>query len=781
MRPPLSSSSRIAITNDNEPFELLEPEILPSKRRARSDNGQFGRNNRKHTNDPVDEEDYDELIEQESKLIKTSSSSSSPSFVIATSHDHFLTSPKDLFSNYESYEAEMARIASLSDPQLLKYFETEVTLIFRDFTFYDTRLPDTIDNWLSYFPKLRVLIVAADIPYPPIRLSETSIENVQIVTFNFNPLKSNEFSMPSTFLKTTFALIVPDNVVPDSAKSMVNLLRAYFQQHLSRLFHFHRMSELDSVHSSHDFEPSVIAVGQIHKINSVSNGTTTTTTTAEKSKICTCSDLTLDLRRWTLSFFPALPVTTSSENDLLGFQIGPTILASMLRNDEEDEAETTSEVSLSLSQRTAIQNLLTALETSFATMDEASKDQLLKQILKWIPPIVPVQSCSWVKCEAKKSTIPFDESLLLLKSSDLVKLRWTDRPTSPSVFLEASVKGWKTILVPSAVFNSYDSGLFVDAHKRAKYNRDYKAFQFNYINKFKIKKLVYLDYRPKPDANDIDGLPLHWSSFELNKPLDMEPNSLLTNDNMTPLSRLKARLASPSHENPPNSKPTIQWFGCSKKSSRCFGTVHQDTPEYIWEGRWTPPCCMEALRKTGRYVFNLFDQYQVRYWLEGGSLLGAVRHGDIIPWDYDMDVGVFQEDLEKCPQLREVATMPKGEGREIDGFLWENAREGDFFRVQYSSSNHLHVDIFPFRKRKADISKGEDPEGIMTKNTWMESHRQDTEFPAKYLQPLEKIPFVGMNVSVPNHYVEFLEFKFGPGVVENPKYPGPTRKVTKKT
>lgn len=41
--------------------------------------------------------------------------------------------------------------------------------------------------------------------------------------------------------------------------------------------------------------------------------------------------------------------------------------------------------------------------------------------------------------------------------------------------------------------------------------------------------------------------------------------------------------------------------------------------------------------------------------------------------------------------------------------------------------------------------------------------------------------FVGMNVSVPNHYVEFLEFKFGPGVVENPKYPGPTRKVTKKT
>ena len=39
------------------------------------------------------------------------------------------------------------------------------------------------------------------------------------------------------------------------------------------------------------------------------------------------------------------------------------------------------------------------------------------------------------------------------------------------------------------------------------------------------------------------------------------------------------------------------------------------------------------------------------------------------------------------------------------------------------------ADIFPFYEKN----------GIMTKDTWFETHRQDTEFPVHYLQPLEKM------------------------------------------
>ncbi|NXR80240.1 FKRP protein, partial [Pycnonotus jocosus] len=205
-----------------------------------------------------------------------------------------------------------------------------------------------------------------------------------------------------------------------------------------------------------------------------------------------------------------------------------------------------------------------------------------------------------------------------------------------------------------------------------------------------------------------------------------------------------------------------RWHGCTKETPRCFGTIHSQTPQYILGGRWTPPCCLRALRITARHVLEQLESAGIRHWLEGGSLLGAVRLGDIIPWDYDVDVGLYLEDVPKCPWLAAVVATGKPV-EDPEGFFWEKAAEGEFFRVHFSRSNRLHVDLWPFYPGQG---------GLMTKDTWL-GHGQDVEFPERFLVPLGSVSFVGVEAKAPNDPRGFLELKFGPGAVENPQYPNP--------
>lgn len=60
---------------------------------------------------------------------------------------------------------------------------------------------------------------------------------------------------------------------------------------------------------------------------------------------------------------------------------------------------------------------------------------------------------------------------------------------------------------------------------------------------------------------------------------------------------------------------------------------------------------LEILKKT----IALCEAYGLRYYLLGGTFLGAVRHQGFIPWDDDIDIGMPRPDFERFCKLAEQA------------------------------------------------------------------------------------------------------------------------------
>lgn len=48
-----------------------------------------------------------------------------------------------------------------------------------------------------------------------------------------------------------------------------------------------------------------------------------------------------------------------------------------------------------------------------------------------------------------------------------------------------------------------------------------------------------------------------------------------------------------------------------------------------------------------RQVKGVLDKYGIEYWLDIGTLLGAMRDGKFIPWDGDIDLGIWYDNIPK--------------------------------------------------------------------------------------------------------------------------------------
>lgn len=207
----------------------------------------------------------------------------------------------------------------------------------------------------------------------------------------------------------------------------------------------------------------------------------------------------------------------------------------------------------------------------------------------------------------------------------------------------------------------------------------------------------------------------------------------------------------------------VNWLGCSKNSLPC------PLNHYLQRlGLNTPPCCREHIADLGQFVTGCLQDMGATHWIDGGTLLGAVReNGALLAWEDDIDISVLLDDdtswEDLCTNLFRRGTK---EGYYIDifkekGFIvvsYDRPRSWPFRWERNRMRGGIHLDLITFRhalNRGRPVLERQLLKGAMPV---MESGWYGV--PLDIILPTSTINFLGSDIPCPRQPESFLQILY---------------------
>jgi hypothetical protein len=212
------------------------------------------------------------------------------------------------------------------------------------------------------------------------------------------------------------------------------------------------------------------------------------------------------------------------------------------------------------------------------------------------------------------------------------------------------------------------------------------------------------------------------------------------------------------------SNGAVGWLGCDKSTLPCPFNLYLHRL-----GLNTAPCCREHMTDLCYYVVSCLRNMRVVHWLDGGSLLGAVREGGkLLAWEDDVDISVL---LDGDTTWESLVTGIAERGAR-DGYFVDIYKDMRFITISYDAPRswpfrwersrmrgEIRLDLIAFRHA---VSHGRSVlERRIPKGGMPLTESSGYSVPPEIVLPTSTINFLGGTFACPNEPDAYLRVLFG--------------------
>ncbi len=152
-------------------------------------------------------------------------------------------------------------------------------------------------------------------------------------------------------------------------------------------------------------------------------------------------------------------------------------------------------------------------------------------------------------------------------------------------------------------------------------------------------------------------------------------------------------------------------------------------------------------------IIDLLDIKKIDYYLEGGTLLGCVREGRLLPWDHDTDISIMSENIKSFEEI--ISIIPS---------RWKVSFR--YFEKNYSFAKKGELRLIKIKDRYLHFMSGANTLDVFIKfkhddKVYWEAAGNIMAVDYKYYSGVEHICCFDKNLSIPKDYEKYLTEKYG--------------------